>query len=516
MLKYRITAILATLVLIIGLGACGRPKTPVDDPSSANSIGGDGQSPTDAVIGGGTATTGSGETTSGDDPSGSVDNSGTTKSGQATATKTKTTPPGPNTIKDDIQIKTSSTPLEKGLNFGGKTYRMLISKDKEPTESDKRMIAAFEKAYNCKLTYDVVAFDNMIPHIGSKMSTGTVYDIIYLHGSMFPLSAVQRLVQPLESTITTADLYNSANSSAGGIYLERSKYFSQNDHLYALSGYDDVNVYFMYYNKQKFDDAGLKDPLSLYKQGKWTWDEFLKMGKAVTNTSNGIYFGDASFKEKGIPESFGGKYITADNGVVTVTTSDAKLFAGLQFVQKISYGADKIINIAKGNGTDPAEFLAGNTYAFMGEESIYLKIASSVINDKKLGGKISNIGYVPLPLGGSNTSYPGGWICGIASGRGASEPKIAAAWAKFRTTWTDPQAETIAYPSEMVTLMQAMRKDVNFVNYGYGDRNRATGEAVDNIVHSVETAIAQGQDIRKTLDSVKGRIQSCIDKTLNK
>ena len=141
MLRYRITAILATLVLIIGLGACGRPETPVDDPSSANSIGGDGQSTTDALIGDGTATTGSSETTIGDNSSESVDNSGTTKPGQTT------TPPGPNTIKDDIQIKTSSTPLEKGLNFGGKTYRMLISKDKEPTESDKRMIAAFEKAY---------------------------------------------------------------------------------------------------------------------------------------------------------------------------------------------------------------------------------------------------------------------------------------------------------------------------------------------------------------------------------
>ncbi|WP_273333329.1 extracellular solute-binding protein, partial [Dictyoglomus turgidum] len=43
----------------------------------------------------------------------------------------------------------------------------------------------------------------------------------------------------------------------------------------------------LYYNKEKFEMAGLPDPLELYKQGKWTWETFFNLGKQLTQDTNG-------------------------------------------------------------------------------------------------------------------------------------------------------------------------------------------------------------------------------------
>ncbi|OMF37011.1 hypothetical protein BK133_07295 [Paenibacillus sp. FSL H8-0548] len=45
----------------------------------------------------------------------------------------------------------------------------------------------------------------------------------------------------------------------------------------------------IYYNKTLFEAKGLATPTELYKQGKWTYDEYLKAAKALTDSSAGIY-----------------------------------------------------------------------------------------------------------------------------------------------------------------------------------------------------------------------------------
>ncbi|MCU6710659.1 sugar ABC transporter substrate-binding protein [Paenibacillus sp. J5C_2022] len=47
----------------------------------------------------------------------------------------------------------------------------------------------------------------------------------------------------------------------------------------------------MFYNESLFQAAGLTDPNTLAKEGKWTWEEFEKAAKAITNTDvkNRVY-----------------------------------------------------------------------------------------------------------------------------------------------------------------------------------------------------------------------------------
>lgn len=45
----------------------------------------------------------------------------------------------------------------------------------------------------------------------------------------------------------------------------------------------------MYYNKNLFKAKGLKTPTELHKEGKWTYEEFLKAAKAISEPDKGIY-----------------------------------------------------------------------------------------------------------------------------------------------------------------------------------------------------------------------------------
>jgi multiple sugar transport system substrate-binding protein len=45
----------------------------------------------------------------------------------------------------------------------------------------------------------------------------------------------------------------------------------------------------IYFNKDLFRAKGLPDPLTLYKEGKWTWDKMFELAKQLTDKSKGIY-----------------------------------------------------------------------------------------------------------------------------------------------------------------------------------------------------------------------------------
>ncbi|NOU92754.1 extracellular solute-binding protein [Paenibacillus sp. LMG 31456] len=65
--------------------------------------------------------------------------------------------------------------------------------------------------------------------------------------------------------------------------------FTKENKLYGLPFSTPPSV--MFYNQDLFDKAGLTSPNELAKQGKWTWEEFVKSAKAITsgNGANKIY-----------------------------------------------------------------------------------------------------------------------------------------------------------------------------------------------------------------------------------
>lgn len=415
-------------------------------------------------------------------------------------------------------IDTTKITTVDGLDFGGKTVKIAITSEKTPTESDKRMFADFEKTYNCKIKYDVIAFADYLKTVGNKISSNQPYDVLYMHGSMFPTAAISRLCLPLDEAIFDADKMNKNNPSAGGIDMDKSSYFTWKNKLYAVAGYNDINVVWMYYNKQKFKDSGLEDPLTLYNSGKWTWEKVLEMGKKVTNESKGTYFGDYSFCCTAISYSYGGKWIKINSyNDVKENTSDPHLFNGLKMLQQLTSGPDKICDLSKGVNQDPSAFLAGTTYAFIGEDLRYsASISPAIIDEKKMNGNVDNVGIVPLPLGDGNTAYPAGWIQGVAACRGTSDITMAVAFAKFRSAWKDSKSDPYKLPQSAEDMRLKLLGNLNYCNYGYTSGGTGETSAITSISNQINKSVAKGQDIKTVLQKYSKSIQNCIDVTLKK
>ena len=405
------------------------------------------------------------------------------------------------------------------LNFGGKTIKMAITNDKTPTESNKKMFSDFEKAYNCKLSYDVIDFGNFLKTISAKLAGNQPYDIIYFHGSFFPTSVINRLLQPLDGAIAEEDKYNASNPNKGGIDMNKTDFYLWNNRHYGVAGQNDINVPLCYYNKQKFKDAGLEDPYELYKKGAWTWDKFIEMGRRVTNASKKIYFTDAAIKGNLVP-SFGGSFVKYNSPTdVKENTSDPKIFNALKLLQEMSVGQNKIINTGAGNSSDASEFLAGNTYLYVSEDIRYSATISPAIIDKgRLGGNVDNVGICPIPLGGGNTSYPGNFVQGVGSMRGSSDIRYAVAFAYFRANWKDTVNDKYQLPEYARNLVNELTANPNIsINHLGYDTNDGTGNSsVVQRCHFITQAVMNGDDITKTLNKYKGSIQDAIDVTLKK
>ena len=492
----RIIAILMTAAMLFSLAACSGGATESIITSEYYVVEGDetdaNAASIDATDTSGTASSGSSSKTSGS----SSKNSG----GNAAS------------IVDTTKITTVD-----GLDFGGKAVKIAITNDKTPTESDKRMFADFEKAYNCKIKYEIIPFNDYLKTVGNKISSNQPYDILYLHGSMFPAAVISRLAVPLDSAIYDKDKLNKNNISAGGIDMDKSSYYTWKDKIYGVAGYDDINIFFLYYNKQKFKDSGLEDPLTLYNSGNWTWDKLIEMGKAVTDKNQDRYFGDFSFTSQAIVLSYGGKWINKKSYKdVKENTSDPHIFNGLKMLQRMCDGSEQIINRGKGQ-SDASEFLSGRTYAYLAEDIRYSsQISKGIINDKKLGGNIDNVGSVPVPLGDGNTAYPAGWITGIAACRGTQDITMAVAFAKFRTTWKDSKSDPYKLPESAQQLRSKLLSNLNYKNYGYTTSGTDTKATIDSIVQQINAKVSGGKDIKSTLDAYKGSIQNCIDVSLKK
>ena len=405
------------------------------------------------------------------------------------------------------------------LDFGGKTLKLAITNDKTPTDSTKRLFADFEKQYNCKLSYDVINFDDFLRTLSAKLAGNQPYDIVYLHGSMFPLAAINRLVQPLDGAIADSDKYDPANPSKGGIDMYKTDYFLWNNGHYAVAGQNDINVALCYYNKDKFKDAGLEDPLTLYQNGQWTWDKFIEMGKRVTDERRGVYFCDSSVVGF-VVDSFGGKYVAYNSPTdVKENTSDPKIFTGLKLLQSMAYGQEKILNTEVGSSSDPSQFLNGNTYMYVSEDIRYTaSISNAILDDNKLGGDTDVVGICPVPLGDGNKSYPSGYIQGVASMRGSEDIRYAVAFAYFRANWEDSNPDKYQLPDYAAQMVKELSesRDIIFNRYSY-DSNDGTGESsVRMRIHFIQQEVVAGNDIARTLNKYKGSIQNAIDVTLRK
>ncbi len=419
-----------------------------------------------------------------------------------------------------IKIKEGKSILD-GLDFKGKTFTMAITEEEGQynTTSFNRTVTAFEQEYNCKIKVIKLSFNaGYNKQIQQLIAAGNAPEIAYAHGSHFPDMAIDKLYNPVTDIITTGDLMDNNNPTAGGIDLNKSSYFYWDGELYGTCNFTSCFPYVIYYNKKQMADAGYsgsRDPRAMSERGAWTWQVIESMGRKLT--TGGKYFLSNSFSGRGLPLAFGAPVVVVNNGVYKENVSSPAYIEAMNFLKRISNGATQITEPIDAEHSENATetLLRGTSYLWTEESSKYLDLAKDVLNSRTFGGTASNIGIASMPLGSTNTSkgYPTGWLTAVCSAKG-TDPKVALAWDVFRSGYSDP----VRGKNEMSTTDQAFVNSMLKGNiccevgeFKTSDSG-STGLAMTDIVKPVFA----GGDVSKLVSSVKDKITACIKATVNR
>lgn len=410
-------------------------------------------------------------------------------------------------LANKVTIKEGTSAVDANVNFGGKTITMAITNEGQFHDAKfTRMVAAFEKKFNCKIKTTELAFGTYNTQIQQALSAGTSYDICFQHYSMYPVGIKDGLYADMSKVITTADLQDPSNKSAGGIDLENSSYFAYGGKLYGLSHYYSEYPAVMYYNKKLCSAAGI-DPLKLYNEGKWTWTTIASLGKKVTNANKGVYFMSQASPFTGEPE------MDIVDGTPVCNVGSSKYIDALTQKYKFSTGANQFMHWPYSVSEVQAKydyFKSGKYYVLCEELVKWSQVAADAKSSTAFDKSLKNLGVVPVPTTGTN-SYP---FCGrraVCAGVKSSDLRAAACWAKFEATYVD----AVNDPATVVTgdikkITDPLYEKTHVSSFGcyYTSDN-------DTITYLFEMGVkvAQGGDIAQLVKQAKNYCDQAIKQT---
>ena len=206
------------------------------------------------------------------------------------------------------------------------TYDFIVSESTatNPTAIYHAM-KIWKAVYGVDVKIEMVNWDNFTSHLVTSVAAGEGPDVMrFVDGR--PKWIVNNLVAPLEKKMDLTD------SDYALEYMQDN--FAMYGHLYAVAcqGKDMPGGTVLAYNKTKFKNAGVKDPMTLYKSNKWNWSNLIKTAKAMTNSSEDEY-GLASAAQ--IQPKDWGLMTLNDNGTVTLHLKDERYVKAMGILWKI-------------------------------------------------------------------------------------------------------------------------------------------------------------------------------------
>ena len=444
-----------------------------------------------------------------------VSTAGSSNSGTASTPSSNPTNGNQVVIEKPSEVTVSNDPVEKGLDFGGRTLKLAVGYT--TTSTFAKMVKAFESTYNCKIEVTQLSFDKYLADLAAKVTSGEVFDIVYVHGSFYPNCFIKGFYQPLDGVFTTADLYDVNNLAAGGIDKVKSEGFSWDGHYYAVTGYK-TSVPMLYYNKKMMAAAGYtgqKDPLALYNSGDWSYQKLQEIGKQVTDASAGIYLGGRDFFAGGLVAFNRGQFVKMNGTAVSENLSDPRIYNAYKFQREISLGSEAVINYKKATGDqDDSAFANGKTYMFYNDASMYSTLAKAAAESGYFGKNKNNLGYVPFPFGPDNTEkeYFIKWLEGWGAGINCKDKRAAVAFTKFESKWAERSNSKYAAPAEFNALVDKLLTGKVFWNIG-GFAGKST--YVPGLQDEVCAELTDpNNDLAATLEQYRNKINSCLAECL--
>ena len=373
-------------------------------------------------------------------------------------------------------------------------------------EITTRKVNEFNKKHNANVK--VTIGTSFQEDIAKSIAGGNPYDLIANHARYFPQTIFANLYEPLGDYIKDVDYFDSAKPENGGISKTLNETFTWNGKLYAAGSAQAVYSYAFYYNKKKYEEAGLEDPYTLWKNGKWTWDKMMEQGRQVTDVANSVTFLNQIELHPWLA-IHGLDYIkkTGENTFVE-NLGDSEVVKAINEYADLVYGDEPIMVW----NAKSLSWYANITYT-----DAYTQIASQVRTSSAFGRKVANLGVVPVPTsqmpGGK---YPTHCAQGYSSAKGAKDPSIAPCYALFESRVRDADVGSdLQLPAEIRNAINdAFAKNGFCPTTGFADTEGNYAEVTVN--QKVGIAILEkNEDVASTISTQRPVISAIINSALN-
>lgn len=239
----------------------------------------------------------------------------------------------------------------------------------------------------------------------SAFVSGDAYDVYWLAHNEFPLVAQKGLLQPIDKILPVYD--------ETLFFQDVTECFSWRGRVYGVNAWQGVDAFGIHYNQTLFDNAGEKSPKEYYDEGTWTFDNFVKTIKAMTDDIHGLTCAYNRLVPSAIVANGAAILKFTDTGA-EVTIDDPKTMAALEW-------SSKVMDIANMDAVAP-----GKTFE-SGNAAMVIERFNS-INGYKQAAPNYEFGWVPFPTGPSGTGEQTGYAYGWGICKGAKNIKGALAF----------------------------------------------------------------------------------------
>ncbi|MBQ8731417.1 MAG: extracellular solute-binding protein [Oscillospiraceae bacterium] len=275
-------------------------------------------------------------------------------------------------------------------SFQGKELTLWANWEESDSAGD---VALFEEKTGADIKWEMIPYgtssdgSDYYGKISTAIVSGTGPDATFLWQFAVPTWTQKGLVLPWTDVI---DL--TAEPFAGKLNQAVVDYYTYNGQPYGIINTSEMNIYWIYYDKQIFSDSGLEDPYTLFREGKWTWEKFQELAEQLTYDSdqdgNVDKYGWGGYDADGWIASNGTNYVDFDeNGAPRFALADAPGIAALEKTREVFGTVKAYSEIGE---PDENNFISGKV-------AMYYEGTWSVKLLKEAKG--DNLGVVPMPMG---------------------------------------------------------------------------------------------------------------------
>ncbi len=254
-----------------------------------------------------------------------------------------------------------------------------------PEEGDTSYGADFA---NDIFVWTNVAYADRYDKLGQMVASGDSPDIFPFEIGYFPLSAIMNMFQPIDGIVdtTTEDWAEFRDT------MDQFMWGGKN-----WCAIMDVSTsYVLFYRRSVCEDAGLEDPWTLYQNGEWTWDAFLKMADTFQQSGDSKYVIDGWNIADYFISTTGVPMVGIEGGKLVSHLNDPAIERAMTFVETLASEDYRYPWDLNGYSTNFRAWMNGDTL-FYADGSWTYEGATMQKAIAKFGWNENDVFFVPFP-----------------------------------------------------------------------------------------------------------------------